>query len=355
MRRALWRSTIGPSLPAATARPVTPPHLQLLPQRQDLELERDTRTRRCSQGQDETRTPRSSPSVSIRGRNIDDRHKTGLSARTGVRRSEIVDCATIVTLKLHELSRRGIVRRSRATRASYMPEHRDDDPVEANEPLDRFGQTTLQGMAAAWHKTADALHETERRYRELVEHSLGLMCTHDLTGTILSVNAAAATSLGYRPEQGIGYNLRDFLSPETRHLFDGYLQRIQDTGQDVGVMRVIVRNGESRFWMYRNVLSRDQGGTPYVLGHAIDITERIAAERKLRDSDEALRAAHAALETRVQERTHCARACQRTPPGRNQRTPPRRRIAPARAHRTARHARLPGRLFRPARTDPHLR
>ena len=158
-------------------------------------------------------------------------------------------------------------------------------------------------MAAAWHKTADALHETERRYRELVEHSLGLMCTHDLTGTILSVNAAAATSLGYRPEQGIGYNLRDFLSPETRHLFDGYLQRIQDTGQDVGVMRVIVRNGESRFWLYRNVLSRDHGGTPYVLGHAIDITERIAAERKLRDSDEALRAAHAALETRVQERT----------------------------------------------------
>jgi len=184
-----------------------------------------------------------------------------------------------------------------------MPEHRDDDRVEANEPLDRSGQTALQGMAAAWHKTADALHETERRYRELVEHSLGLMCTHDLTGTILSVNAAAATSLGYRPEQGIGYNLRDFLSPETRHLFDGYLQRIQDTGQDAGVMRVIVRSGESRFWMYRNVLSRDQVGTPYVLGHAIDITERIAAEQKLRDSDEALRAAHAALETRVQERT----------------------------------------------------
>src|SRR5829696_6025865 len=184
-----------------------------------------------------------------------------------------------------------------------MPDHCNGDRVEANEPMDGSGQAALEGITAAWQKTAEALHETERRYRELVEHSLGLMCTHDLTGTIVSVNAAAAASLGYRPDEGVGRNLRDFLSPETQHLFDGYLRRIQETGQDVGVMRVISRSGDSRFWMYRNVLSGDHSGTPYVLGHAIDITERIAVEQKLRESDEALRAAHTALEARVQERT----------------------------------------------------
>jgi PAS domain S-box-containing protein len=184
-----------------------------------------------------------------------------------------------------------------------MPERRNDDRVEANEPLDRSDPAALEGMTAAWHRTAEALHETERRYRELVEHSLGLMCTHDLTGTIISVNAAAAASLGYRPEEGVGRNLRDFLSPETQHLFERYLRRIQESGQDVGVMRVISRNGDSRFWMYRNVLSRDHSGTPYVLGHAIDISERIAVEQKLRETDAALLAAHTALEARVQERT----------------------------------------------------
>jgi PAS domain S-box-containing protein len=182
-----------------------------------------------------------------------------------------------------------------------MPEPRDDERVGAHESLNPI--SGIDGITAAWHRTADALHETERRYRELVEHSLGLICTHDLTGIILSVNPAAATLLGYRPEEGVGHNLRDFISPETRHLFDDYLQRIQDRGQDAGVMRVVGRSGEARFWMYRNVLSRDRSGTPYVLGHALDITERIVAERTLRDSEEALRAAHAELEARVQERT----------------------------------------------------
>jgi PAS domain S-box-containing protein len=184
-----------------------------------------------------------------------------------------------------------------------MPEHRHDEPVAANDHPETRSRAALDGMAAAWHKTADALQETERRYRELVEHSLGLICTHDLTGTLLSVNPAAAHSLGYRPEEGVGRNLREFLSPETRHLFDDYLARIQQRGHDAGVMRVIGRNDDPRFWMYRNVLSRDSNGTDYVLGHAIDITERIVMEQKLRESEEALRAAHGALEARVLERT----------------------------------------------------
>src|SRR4030095_9357243 len=99
-----------------------------------------------------------------------------------------------------------------------MTEHRDHEGVKANYLLEPLNPAAL----AAWHETADALHETERRYRELVEHSLGLICTHDLQGTIISVTPAAANSLGYRPDQGIGRNLRDFLSPETRHLFDEY-------------------------------------------------------------------------------------------------------------------------------------
>jgi PAS domain S-box-containing protein len=150
-----------------------------------------------------------------------------------------------------------------------------------NEPHGERSAETLEGMTAAWQQTTDALHDSERRYRELVEYSLGLICTHDLTGTILSINPAAARSLGYGPEGGIGRNLREFLSPTTRHLFDEYLLRIQRNGDDAGLMRVVDRAGSERVWMYRNVLSKGLGGT-YVLGHAIDITERITAERTLR-------------------------------------------------------------------------
>src|SRR5206468_12838617 len=74
--------------------------------------------------------------------------------------------------------------------------------------------SAIADLTAAWHRTTDALRDSERRYRELVEYSLGLICTHDLTGTILSINPAAAQSLGYQPEEGIGRNLRDFLAPD---------------------------------------------------------------------------------------------------------------------------------------------
>src|SRR5215470_19799899 len=161
---------------------------------------------------------------------------------------------------------------------------------------------TLERVTAAWQQASDALRDSERRYRELVEYSLGLICTHDLTGTILSINPAAADLLGYRPEDGIGHNLREFLSADKRHLFDDYLRRIQEHGRDAGLMRVVARGGAERVWMYRNVLSHGPGGT-YVLGHAIDVTDRVAAERTLRQNEQALRSAQGELEARVTQRT----------------------------------------------------
>src|SRR5262249_21051478 len=164
------------------------------------------------------------------------------------------------------------------------------------------GPATFEGMTVAWQEATNALRDSERRYRELVESSLGLICTHDLAGNILSINPAAAGSLGYQPEDGIGHNLREFLSSDTRHLLDDYLRRIQETGRDARLMRLVARAGTERVWMYRNVVSEGSGGA-YVLGHAIDITERIAAERTLRQNEQALRSAHDELGTRVKERT----------------------------------------------------
>jgi len=162
--------------------------------------------------------------------------------------------------------------------------------------------TTIEGITAAWQEASEALRHSERKYRELVEYSLGLICSHDLNGTLLSINPAAADSLGYRPEDGVGHNLREFLSIDTRHLFDDYLCRIREHGHDAGLMRVVSRNGAERVWMYRNVLSHGDGDA-YVLGHAIDITDRVSVERTLRQSEQDLRRAHSELEARVQERT----------------------------------------------------
>src|SRR5215831_1750399 len=101
-----------------------------------------------------------------------------------------------------------------------MGEQRRGKPPGGAGPDSGHGPATLERITAAWHETSEALRDSERRYRELVEYSLGLICTHDLTGTLLSINPAAANSLGYRPQDGIGRNLREFLAPEKRDLFD---------------------------------------------------------------------------------------------------------------------------------------
>src|SRR5262245_33865196 len=145
----------------------------------------------------------------------------------------------------------------------------------------------------------EPLDRSEKRYRHLVENSLGLICTHDLDGVVLSVNPAAANSLGYEPRDGIGRNLREFLSPSTRHRFDLYLARMREHAHDSGVMRVLRKDGTERLWLYRNVLYIEPGVRPYVLGHAIDITERAAAEAAVRQSQAQVLEATSRLAGRV--------------------------------------------------------
>jgi PAS domain S-box-containing protein len=112
-----------------------------------------------------------------------------------------------------------------------------------------------------------------QRYRELVEQSRGLICTHDLAGVLLSVNRAAAERLGYTRDELVGRSMADLLAPAVRHLFPEYLARIRRDATDEGLMLMVTRGGDERIWTYSNVRSREPGGPEYVLGHAHDITD----------------------------------------------------------------------------------
>ncbi|TAL82987.1 MAG: PAS domain S-box protein [Rhodanobacter sp.] len=131
-------------------------------------------------------------------------------------------------------------------------------------------------------RVVQSLEASDRRFRKLFEHSLGLICTHDLDGVILSVNPAAAKSLGYGLADLLGRGLDEFMSPVFRDNFPQYLARIKEKGEDAGLMRLVAAGGCERTWQYRNVLD-DEGGEPYILGHAQDITERQQHVEQLRD------------------------------------------------------------------------
>ena len=143
------------------------------------------------------------------------------------------------------------------------------------------------------------LRERLELFRQLVENSQGLVCTHDLAGNLLYISPASAMELGYAPGDGVGRNLREFLAPSVRPFFDGYLARIREKEADRGLLRLVNRSGEERLWAYRNVLVRLDDGRLYVLGHAVDITDRIHLESLLRESEERYRTVTDGLEEGV--------------------------------------------------------
>jgi formate hydrogenlyase transcriptional activator len=137
------------------------------------------------------------------------------------------------------------------------------------------------------NKAEDALRYSEDRYRDLVEHSEDLLCTHDLEGNLLSVNPAPARILGYSVEELLKIPMRDLIVPEGRELFEQYLERFRTTGEpQSGLLCVITRSGEIRTWEYHNTLRTDSVAKPIVRGMAHDVTERKKAEAALRRREE---------------------------------------------------------------------
>jgi len=139
-----------------------------------------------------------------------------------------------------------------------------------------------------------AVHESEHRYRQLVDSSRGLICAHDMNGVLRYVNAAAADALGYGVEELVGRKMADLLVPDFEDEFPAYLERVRSNKRDSGLMAVLTKDHDERIWMYDNALCQSVQDGEYVLGHAQDVTE-------LRRAQEALKTAH---DTMRQMATH---------------------------------------------------
>jgi PAS domain S-box-containing protein len=126
------------------------------------------------------------------------------------------------------------------------------------------------------------LRESEARYRQLVEGSLGMVCTHDLKGVLLSVNTHGAQSIGRTREDMTGHRLSEFMPEDRRLGFEKYLSDIVRRGEVQGLLHLRHVNGEVRAVAYRNKLIEVPGRDSYVLGFGVDITEQVRAEDQLR-------------------------------------------------------------------------
>ncbi len=127
----------------------------------------------------------------------------------------------------------------------------------------------------------ETLRESEARYRQLIEGSLGAVFTHDQRGLLLSINNYGAENLGYTVSEMLGHSLDEFLQEEDQAGFGRYLRHISQTGEAQGTFDLRHRNGTPRILAFRNRLIESNTGDRYALCFAVDITEKVRAEERL--------------------------------------------------------------------------
>ena len=138
--------------------------------------------------------------------------------------------------------------------------------------------------------TEEALRDSQERYRQLFEGIDDTIFVHDLEANILDVNEAATRHLGYSREELLSMKVTDLDIPEFAAGFTERLQQQLDQGFLSNIEgRQITKDGrEIVFDVNTKLISYK--GKPAVLGVDRDVTERIRAEQKLRESEARYRA-----------------------------------------------------------------
>jgi PAS domain S-box-containing protein len=148
----------------------------------------------------------------------------------------------------------------------------------------------LEKKFAKRRQAEEALLALEKRYRDLFDNINDLIMIHDLKGRLLNVNPAVSKLSGYTFEELIGHTISDFIVPEYRDLFqDEYLKEIKKQGYSEGIVIFRAKDGTRHYVEYSNVLVTSEGGKRYISGLGRDITDRVYAERALRESEERYR------------------------------------------------------------------
>ncbi|OUJ74700.1 hypothetical protein BXP70_08015 [Hymenobacter crusticola] len=156
------------------------------------------------------------------------------------------------------------------------------DKRPLRQPDGSVSVLTLHTDITDFKRLRQQAERREKQYYDLVYYSQALICTHDLQGTILSVNPAIERLLGAPANRLVGRNLRDALPPEHRADFDAYLNGASQP--QPSVMTILTTKGEKRYLHYYTYQVTEAGQESYVVASGYDITPGVRAERALQQA-----------------------------------------------------------------------
>ena len=155
-------------------------------------------------------------------------------------------------------------------------------------------------------RAAEALAESEARYKQLVEHSQDLIYRAGLDGRFTFVNAVAAHRTGHEPAALLGMRFSDLVAPGHRREVARFYARQLAERQPTSYFEFPIRAADgSVFWIGQNVQLIEEEGAPVgVQAVARDVTERRRVMDALVEAREAAERASRAREAFLANMSH---------------------------------------------------
>jgi diguanylate cyclase (GGDEF)-like protein/PAS domain S-box-containing protein len=138
------------------------------------------------------------------------------------------------------------------------------------------------GLAAGEHAAAGGASNVQVELYDQIDASV--ICT-DMQGTVIGWNSGAEALYGWTGDEAVGRSTRDLIVPEDAAAAEKLAARLSADGRWDG--ELLVRHKDrSLFTVYvRNRLLLDEQGNPAaIVGVAVDISARVAAETELAQS-----------------------------------------------------------------------
>lgn len=138
------------------------------------------------------------------------------------------------------------------------------------------------------------IQESEQRFRSLSETAPDIIYTLDVRGALSYVNPAWEAILGYSEHESIGRYFIDFASSEDVSFFVKNFAQVRDKKETVRAIHgtLIHQDGSLRTFLMSGAPNLDADGKVIgIVGTLKDITDRIRAEKELKESFEKLQRA----------------------------------------------------------------
>jgi PAS domain S-box-containing protein len=146
----------------------------------------------------------------------------------------------------------------------------------------------------------------EQQYRLLVENSHGIIYAIRPDGCMGFVSPAWTRLLGYRAEQVVGHDFREFVHQDDVAACEAFLHKTVESGEvQRGVIYRVFHADGTMFWHCSNIVPCFNEAHEIIsfVGNAVDITEHVLYEAELERRSNELSLLNQTLEQRIEEET----------------------------------------------------